>query len=613
MALTPPPDLLSRARAWLAEDPDPDTRSELAELLARAECGDCGDTACSEEGARAWSALSERFAEPLRFGTAGLRGALGAGPNRMNRCVVIRTAAGLAAFLKDRAARRSEDGSPAPLVVIGYDARHKSRDFAEDTAGVLTAAGLRAALLPEPLPTPVLAFAVRHLGAAAGVAITASHNPARDNGYKVYLGASPDAPEGPDAPDDPGAGAQLVPPADEEIAARVAKIGPLAGVPRAESGWEVLDGSLLAAYLERAVGVVDPATPRDLAVVYTPLHGVGRGTFAAAFKRAGFPAPTVVTEQAEPDPDFPTTPFPNPEERGAMALAFRTASAIGPDIVIANDPDADRCAVAVPDRTSREGWRMLRGDEVGALLAAHLVHKRVSGTFATSIVSSSVLGRIADSAGLPYAETLTGFKWLTRVPGLRYAYEEALGYCVDPDGVRDKDGITAALLVAELAAVLKESGRTLQDLLDDLALSYGLHATDQLAVRVEDPKQLAAAMDRLREQPPKVLAGLRVESAEDLAEGVPAPPSAAGSAPLPPTEGLRYRLSDPAQESRAIESARVIVRPSGTEPKLKCYLEVVLPVPSSDMLAPARASAAATLAALRHDLAAAAGLPPERA
>jgi phosphomannomutase len=580
MAPTHPTDLFARARAWLDDDPDPATRAELADLLARAECDDSGEAPGSEQCCRAWSELAGRFVEPLQFGTAGLRGAIGAGPNRMNRAVVIRTTAGLAGYLKNR---HSGGGEP-PLVVVGHDARHRSEDFARDAVAVLAGAGLRAALLPGPLPTPVLAYAVRSLDAAAGIAVTASHNPAGDNGYKVFLG-------GPDA------GSQLVPPAEAEIAERIEAVGPTGSVPLAAEGWEVLDDSVVEAYLDRAAGVVDPASPRDLAVVYTPLHGVGRNTFNAAFKRAGFPPPTVVTEQGDPDPDFPTLPFPNPEEPGAMALAFRTASAIGPDLVLANDPDADRCAVAVPDHSAGGGggWRMLTGDEVGALIAAHLVHRRAQGTFATSVVSSSVLERIADAAGLPYAETLTGFKWLTRVPGLRYAYEEALGYCVDPDAVRDKDGITASLLICELAAELKESGRTLQDLLDDLALAYGLHATEQVSVRLGDPKQIADAMARLREAPPEELAGLRVSAVDDLA---------VGSAGLPPAEGLRYRLAGGGGTDRA----RVVVRPSGTEPKLKCYLEVVLPVRSSADLSAARASAKARLGALGRDVTRAAGL-----
>ncbi|MFH8348027.1 phospho-sugar mutase [Streptomyces sp. NPDC018045] len=555
---TDPAELISRAKAWLAEDPDLETREELGKLI---------DAEDLDE-------LSARFAGTLQFGTAGLRGELGAGPMRMNRAVVIRAAAGLAAYLKDQ-------GQAGGLVVIGYDARYKSADFARDTAAVMVGAGLRAAVLPRPLPTPVLAFAIRHLGAVAGVEVTASHNPPRDNGYKVYLGD----------------GSQIVPPADGLIAERIAAVGSLDDVPRPEEGWEVLGEDVLQAYLARTDAVLTPDSPRDTQVVYTPMHGVGRDVLVAAFARAGFPAPTVVAEQAEPDPDFPTVAFPNPEEPGAMDLSFATARAVGPDIVIANDPDADRCAVAVPDPGTQDGWRMLRGDEVGALLAAHLVGKQASGTFTTTIVSSSLMSRIAAAASLPYEETLTGFKWLARVDGLRYAYEEALGYCVDPEGVRDKDGITAALLITELAAELKQSGRTLTDLLDDLALDFGLHATDQLSVRVEDLSLIAAAMRRLREQPPAALAGLAVSSSDDLSRGTDT---------LPPTDGLRYHLAGAEQDG--VEAGRVVVRPSGTEPKLKCYLEVVVPVADAQGLGAARAKADEVLGAIKADLAAAAGI-----
>ncbi|NUS74655.1 MAG: phospho-sugar mutase [Streptomyces sp.] len=540
-------DVITQARTWLAEDPDSETRDELGKLI---EAGDVTE-------------LTARFSGTLQFGTAGLRGELGAGPMRMNRTVVIRAAAGLAAYLK-------KQGKTGGLVVIGYDARHKSADFARDTAAVMTGAGLRAAVLPRPLPTPVLAYAIRHLGAVAGVEVTASHNPPRDNGYKVYLGD----------------GSQIVPPADAEIAAEIDAIASLNDVPRPETGWETLDDAVLDAYLARTDAVLAQDSPRTARTVYTAMHGVGKDVLLAAFARAGFPAPELVAEQAEPDPDFPTVAFPNPEEPGAMDLAFAKARATDPDLVIANDPDADRCAVAVK---ADGDWRMLRGDEVGALLAAHLVNRGARGTFAESIVSSSLLGRIAEKAGLPYEETLTGFKWIARVDGLRYGYEEALGYCVDPEGVRDKDGITAALLITELASELKEEGRTLLDLLDDLAVQHGLHATDQLSVRVEDLSVIADAMRRLREQPPTELAGLAITRAEDLTQGTDR---------LPPTDGLRYTL----------DGARVIVRPSGTEPKLKCYLEVVVPVATHADLPAAHARATDVLETIKRDLSAAAGI-----
>jgi phosphomannomutase len=538
------------ARAWLAEDPDPDTRAELQALI------EAGDSA----------GIADRFGGRLEFGTAGLRGALGAGPNRMNRVVVIRAAAGLATYVSARGGK---------AVVIGYDARHKSDVFARDTAAVMVGAGLLAMVLPRQLPTPVLAFAIRFLGADAGVMVTASHNPPQDNGYKVYLGD----------------GSQIVAPADAEISAAIDAVGPLDSVPMGED-WETLGEEVLEAYLDRVAGLVAADSPRDLSTVYTPLHGVGRDVVLAAFGRAGFSAPFVVSEQGDPDPEFHTVAFPNPEEPGAIDLAVAAAQTENVDIVLANDPDADRCAVAVPDADAAAGWRMLRGDEVGALLGEHLIRRdpNIRGTYAASIVSSSLLGKIATKHGLGYEETLTGFKWISRVTGLRFGYEEALGYCVDPDAVRDKDGVSAAILVAELTAVLKAQGRVLTDVLDDLAREYGLHATDQLSARFDDLGQIEAAMDRLRKEPPTQLGGAAVTSAEDLSEGV---------GRLPPTDGLRYRLAD---------GGRVIVRPSGTEPKVKCYLEVVVAVVDGDLVA-ARRTAAEKLAAIKRDIAAAAGLP----
>jgi phosphomannomutase len=554
-----PGDLRARARAWAAEDPDPQTRAELEELLGRVERDPSGPD--SDD-------LADRFDGTLAFGTAGLRGALGAGSNRMNRVVVLRAAAGLAAYLRDHGAVEGD------AVVIGFDARYNSDVFARDTAEVMAGAGLRALVLPRPLPTPVLAYAIRELGCVAGVMVTASHNPPQDNGYKVYLGD----------------GSQIVSPADAEISAAIDAVGPLSTVPRSDD-WQTLDDAVLEAYLDRVAGLVDAASPRDLRIAYTPLHGVGRDVVLAAFDRAGFPAPAVVERQADPDPEFSTVTFPNPEEPGAIDLALATAAETDADIVLANDPDADRCAVAVPDPDAAAGWRMLRGDEVGALLATHLVRRdpALSGTFAASIVSSSLLGRIAAAHGLGYEETLTGFKWISRVEGLRFGYEEALGYCVDPAAVRDKDGISAALLVAELAATLKAEGRSLTDLLDDIAREHGLHATDQLSARFEDLADIDAAMARLREHPPGTLGGRPVESAEDLG---------AGTGGLPPTDGLRYRLAG---------GGRVVVRPSGTEPKLKAYLETVVPVADDDVAA-ARRTAAHTLAAVTSDLSGRLGL-----
>ena len=548
-------DLLTAARAWAADDPDPQTRAELEAEIATVEAG-------GAEGVAAEQELADRFDGTLEFGTAGLRGELGPGPNRMNRVVVTRAAAGLAAYLVDT-------GHRGGSVVIGYDARHNSDVFARDTAEVMTGAGLTAYVLPRPLPTPILAFAIRELGCAAGVMVTASHNPPRDNGYKVYL-------------DD---GSQIVPPADSGIAERIAAVGPVADVPRGSSG-KVLDEEVVDRYLDTVAALADDG-PRDLDIVYTPLHGVGGVPVERVLEAAGFNDPAVVAEQELPDPDFPTVAFPNPEEPGAMDLAMALAAERGADIVVANDPDADRCAAAVPDP---HGWRMLRGDEVGALLAHALLRKEKPGTYACSIVSSSLLGKLAAAAGRPYAETLTGFKWISKVEGLAFGYEEALGYCVDPDAVKDKDGVSALLLLCELAAEAKAEGRTLVDILDDIALTHGLHATDQLSVRVTDVAEIAAAMERLRTTPPTELGGLAVEQVDDLS---------LGSADLPPTDGLRYRLA---------EGARVIVRPSGTEPKLKCYLEVVVPVGPEDGVDAARIAAAGRLDAVRDGIKQAAGI-----
>ncbi|WP_442940279.1 phospho-sugar mutase [Nocardioides sp. B-3] len=507
--------------------------------------------------------LADRFAGTLEFGTAGLRGALGAGSNRMNRIVVTRAAAGLAAYLKDT-------GHAGGSVVIGFDARHNSDAFARDTAEVMTGAGFKALVMPRPLPTPLLAFAIRELGCAAGVMVTASHNPPQDNGYKVY----------------PGDGSQIVPPFDIEIAERIAAVGAMADVPRGSAGITV-EEEIVDRYLDRVAGLAGDG-PRDLTIVYTPLHGVGGDSVIRVLETAGFSAPHVVAQQEEPDPEFPTVAFPNPEEPGAMDLAMALAAEKKADIVVANDPDADRCAVAVPG--GPHGWRMLRGDEVGALLGHHLLALGHEGTYANSIVSSSLLGKMAEAAGQPHEETLTGFKWISRAPGLAFGYEEALGYCVDPDHVKDKDGVSALLLMCEIAAAAKADGRTLNDLLDDIAAEHGLHATDQLSVRFDDPAEIPATMQRLRETPPASLGGLAVERIDDLSPGSDA---------LPPTDGLRFALAD---------GARVIVRPSGTEPKVKCYLEVVIGVDPEDGVDAARIAAAGRLDAIKGDIKVAAGL-----
>ncbi|GEL95662.1 phospho-sugar mutase [Cellulomonas composti] len=576
-------DLRARVEQWIDDDPDPRTAAELRDLIDTAERHTVGaPTNPTEDGldraaAAARTELADRFRGPLEFGTAGLRGRVEGGPHRMNRAVVIRAAAGLSDYLLGEL-----DGLPAPRVVVGYDARHGSHDFAYDTAAVMTAVGIDVMVLPSPLPTPVLAFAVRHLGADAGVMVTASHNPPRDNGYKVYLGGR--------VVTDAGQGSQIVPPADSAIAAEIARVHSVASVPRAESGWTVLGDEIVDEYVAATLTLADPtigAAAGDLRIVLTPLHGVGGALGERVLRAAGFTDVLVVPEQSAPDPDFPTVAFPNPEEPGAIDLALGLASDQRADLVIALDPDADRCAVAVldprarthrgPDTAGAEGWRMLHGDETGSLLGA-IVARRIAAepgpidpetTFASSIVSSRLLSRIAAAAGVQHRQTLTGFKWLSRVDGLAYAYEEALGYCVAPQNVHDKDGMSAALLVASAAARLKAEGRTPMDVLDDLARAHGLHLTGQVSARFDDLAQIPATVQRLREAPPTTVGGSPVTSVVDLAHG-----SDEDRDGLPPTEGLRLDAAD---------RTRVIVRPSGTEPKVKCYLEVIEPVaPDAD-------------------------------
>ena len=552
-------ELAAEVEAWIAGDPDPYTRNELTRLLQSArEAGD------DYRHAAIRADLEDRFAGPLQFGTAGLRGTMAAGPNRMNRAVVIRAAAGLAAYLLDAV----DAVAHPPRVVVGYDARHLSQTFALDSAAVFAAAGLDVLLLDHALPTPVLAFAVRHLDADAGVMVTASHNPPADNGYKVYLGGRVVVGS--------GQGAQIVPPYDSLIAARIDAAPAATDVPLATEGWRIAGPALLADYLTAVGALAGDDAPRRLSIVATPLHGVGGAVLEQVLRSAGYTEVFLVPEQAEPDPDFPTVTFPNPEEPGAIDLALAYAQTLGADVVIANDPDADRCAVAVkdvrtvlerqrntsPETAISEGWRMLHGDEVGALLGELVAaeHTPGSATLASSIVSSRLLGKIAAAHGLPHVSTLTGFKWIARVDGLAYGYEEALGYCVDPAHVRDKDGISAALRIVGLTDRLKSEGRTLIDALDDLARLHGLHLTDQLAARYTDVSQIPLTMQRLRNATPELLGGSPVVELVDLSDGVDG---------LPPTDGLRLLTED---------GTRVVVRPSGTEPKVKCYIEVILPV-----------------------------------
>ena len=575
----PAGELRAAVRAWMADDPDPADRAELGALLQADDLG----------------GLAERFAEPLAFGTAGIRGPLGAGPARMNRAVVRRVASGLARYL--RSARPDFASRP---VVIGFDARRGSGPFAAEAAAVLTGAGLRVLSFGDPVPTPVLAFAVGHLRAAAGVMITASHNPRDDNGVKVYWSD----------------GAQIIPPVDAGIAAAAAQAGPLREVPLGGPG-RPLGPDLIDAYLDAVVPAalpagLPPASGRDarpgagppiaerraLRVAYTPLHGVGLATLRRAFARAGFAEPAVVAAQAEPDGAFPTLPKPNPEEPGVLDLLM--AEGQGADLLLANDPDADRLAVVIPGAA---GWRVLTGDEIGALLADHLLRhepRPERRLLVTTVVSAGLLGRMAAAAGAGFAETLTGFKWIMRAadaePGrrFRFGYEEALGYAVT-DLVRDKDGMSAAVALADAAAEAGHEGGSLATRLDDLARRFGLFATGQFSHCLAGGADAGVALlEAARAKPPIRLLGEPVAIVDDLGLGLRSREDGTKDPlALPRSDVIIWRCAD---------GTRVALRPSGTEPKVKIYLQVVLPAVGRDDLAPLRAQAARRLAELRDEV-----------
>jgi phosphomannomutase len=598
-------ELRSAVAGWIADDPDLGDRAELAGLLERA-FGAAADSATLAE-------LRDRFAGRLEFGTAGLRGVVAAGPNRMNRAVVRAATAAVAGWLLGSAcggaAGRGAAGDGAAgsavgglggggagdggaagggaargRVVVGCDSRHRSAEFADEAARVLAGAGIAVHMLPQPGPTPLLAFAVRHLGASAGVMITASHNPAADNGYKLYLSD----------------GAQVIPPVDAEVEDRITALGPLSQVPVADPDSLLITrhgDEMAKAYLDAVVAAAAGSgfDGPELNVVYTPMHGVAGDLMLRAMAQAGFAAPHMVAAQARPDPDFPTVAFPNPEEPGALDLALADAVRLGADLVVASDPDGDRLAVAVrrPGH-GLAGWVVLTGDQVGALLGASLLDRTAGDAdpgnrlVASTIVSSTLLSKIAATAGARYAETLTGFKWIVRAgddtPGARFVfgYEEALGYAVG-DVVRDKDGIGAALAMLRLAAEAKAAGRSVLDRYDALESAHGVHLTSQVTLRTTDQAQV---MRRLRADPPAELGGRPVTELTDLAADLP------GSS-VPRADVLTFRLP----------GARVVLRPSGTEPKIKCYIEITEPLAGRSLPA-ARGSAAERLAPLRHALAA---------
>ncbi len=513
--------LAAEVKAWIEDDPDPVTASQLQTLL------DNQDEAT----------LRTFFNGFLQFGTAGLRGPNGPGPSCMNRAVVGRAAAGIAAYMRARGMTR---------VVIGRDARHGSAEYAIESAEIFSGAGMEVFLLPRALPTPVLAYATTALKADVGVMVTASHNPPQDNGYKVYIG--------PDADGISYASSQIINPTDGYIAREINAVTTLGSQPRAHT-WEVLDETLIQEYVERTATL--GSNPGKLKIVYTAMHGVGTQTLSQVFRLAGFPDLILVAEQADPDPDFPTVAFPNPEEPGAIDLALATAREHDADLVIANDPDADRCAAAIKDRSGQ--WRMLRGDELGVIFGEWIARTSPQGTFGNSIVSSSILRKISTHYGIDFKEVLTGFKWLAKIEDLAFGYEEAIGYAVDSETVNDKDGISAAIFLAQIATDLAAVGRDLNDLLDEVWARHGFHATEQISIRVADMGAITSLLAGLRSNPPREIAGRNVESIDDLA---------APTDGLPPTDGLRIWLSG---------GVRVIIRPSGTEAKLKCYIEVITP------------------------------------
>ncbi|WP_218221611.1 phospho-sugar mutase [Nesterenkonia sp. Act20] len=616
--------LFGEVRRWINADPDAATRATLQDLLQRAENSD----------AEAHQELERRFAGRLAFGTAGLRAELGAGPLRMNRLVVRQTAAGMLSYAEEKLAEaRKQVDNPqdalqtARKIVIGFDARHQSDEFAADTAEIFSAAGWEVHLFDRPGPTPLLARQVLVLDAEIGVMVTASHNPPQDNGYKVYLGGELSRFL---EPDGLGVGAQIVPPVDREIAARIAELAeseaendasqPASADGAAGSGQgtaaetapvhQVTDEARRS-YEAEALELLDTeAYPqRDLHVVYTAMHGVGGEMVASLLRAAGFTL-TPVAEQHKPDPDFPTAAFPNPEEPGALDLALKTAESEAADIVLANDPDADRLSAAVYDERT-ENWRQLSGDEIGALLGRHLLERGplrpqvlnsptpertetpdAAPVLANSIVSSRLLERLCQVRGVGHAATLTGFKWLARVQNMSFGYEEAIGFNVDPAHVKDKDGLSAALIFAEMAASLKSRGVSLIDALDEIAAEAGVFVTGQVTIRVSDLSELGKVTAGLRAEAPTEIAGSPVVKSLDLTQD-PLPGSELNEATK--TDALIYLTE---------AGDRVIVRPSGTEPKVKCYLEAVAETPGVDaaaeVITEARAKAGQRLDALRE-------------
>ena len=515
--------LFSKAQYWLNQDPDQETRAELEQLLSQAKSGN----------AEAQAELTNRFDGRLQFGTAGLRGRLQAGSMGMNRVLVAQAAGGLAAYLKDY--------DKTPSIVIGYDGRKNSDVFARDTAEIMAGAGIKAYLLPRKLPTPVLAYAIQYFDATAGVMVTASHNPPEDNGYKVYLGKE-------------NGGGQIVSPADKEIAALIDKVavGNIADLPRSQD-FTILNDEIVDAYIAKTASLAKEPQA-DINYVYTAMHGVGYEVLSKTLAKAGLPQPHVVAEQVWPDGTFPTVNFPNPEEKGALDLAIKVAKENNAEFIIANDPDADRLAVAVPD--AKGNWKPLHGNVIGCYLGWYLAKQYHAqgkkGVLACSLVSSPALAEIAKKYGFDSEETLTGFKYIGKVNGLLFGFEEALGYLVDPDKVRDKDGISAAIVFLDLVRSLKKEGKTLADYAADFTKEFGAYVSGQISIRVSDLSEIGKLMSALRNNPPAEVGGFKVATFLDHTKTDRQ------------SDILVFVLEN---------GSRLIARPSGTEPKIKFYLD----------------------------------------
>ena len=515
--------LFSKAQDWLNQDPDQETRAELEQLLSEAKSGN----------AEAQAELTNRFDGRLQFGTAGLRGRLQAGSMGMNRVLVAQAAGGLAAYLKDY--------DKTPSIVIGYDGRKNSDVFARDTAEIMAGAGIKAYLLPRKLPTPVLAYAIQYFDATAGVMVTASHNPPEDNGYKVYLGKA-------------NGGGQIVSPADKDIAALIDKVaaGNIADLPRSQD-FTILNDEIVDAYIAKTASLTKEPQA-DINYVYTAMHGVGYEVLSKTLMKAGLPQPHVVAEQVWPDGTFPTVNFPNPEEKGALDLAIKVAKENNAEFIIANDPDADRLAVAVPD--AQGNWKPLHGNVIGCYLGWYLAKQYHAqgkkGVLACSLVSSPALAEIAKKYGFDSEETLTGFKYIGKVNGLLFGFEEALGYLVDPDKVRDKDGISAAIVFLDLVRSLKKEGKTLADYAADFTKEFGAYVSGQISIRVSDLSEIGKLMSALRNNPPAEVGGFKVATFLDHTKTDRQ------------SDILVFVLEN---------GSRLIARPSGTEPKIKFYLD----------------------------------------